>query len=348
MLFALFSGGGDSEESMNTAKMEKIRSRMSPFVIQPDEEDVNRLVETARVRSDLASTILRLLGENEELDTLIPGLTLVRRTTLGVPTSYVYGPSLSMIVRGKKRVVLGDVTYLYDESRFLLTSLNLPTITQVLQASPDVPYVSVLLRLDLALAKQMIFDMDLTNSGGRSRGLAMATGPATASLFDALSRLVSLLEKPEDITVLAGLLQREFLYRILRTPAAKYLRQMVRIGTKSNKVSQAIDWLQQNYRRPFRVEDLAVMNGMRTSAFHHHFRLATAMTPLQYQKHLRLHEARRLMLGEGLDAGTAALNVGYESVTQFTREYRRFFGAPPLRDVAALRSHEVEAEQGAR
>lgn len=310
---------------------------MPRVVIKPGKEDAERRAETERLRSSLASVILRLLGDQEELNTPIPGLALVKRTALAPPTSYLYGPSLSMIVQGSKRVVLGNVTYLYDESRFLLTALNLPTVTQVLRASPESPYISILLRLDLSVAKQMIVDLDQKHSEKSEGGAAMATGPASAPLFDALSRLVALLESPEDIDVLSGLLQREFLYRILKTPAATYLRRMVSIGTRNNKVAQAIDWLQQNYRRPFRVEDLAAMNGMKASAFHHHFRISTAMSPLQFQKQLRLHEARRLLLSDGLDVGTVALEVGYESATQFTREYRRLFGAPPSRDVGELR-----------
>ncbi len=296
------------------------------------------------MRSDLASVILRLLGDEEELSTAIPGLSLVKRTALSPPRSYVYEPSLSMIVQGSKRVVLGDVTYLYDESRFLLTALNLPTVTQVLSASPEIPYVSILLRLDLVLAKQIILDLDLKHSEKMQGGSGMATGPASLPLFDALSRLVGLLESPEDIDMLSELLQREFLYRILRTPAAAYLRQMVSIGTKSNKVAQAIEWLKQNYRRPFRVGDLAAMNGMKTSAFHQHFRRSTAMSPLQYQKHLRLHEARRLLLDGSFDVGSVALEVGYESSTQFTREYHRLFGAPPSRDLVELREYPKAAE----
>ncbi len=214
---------------------------MPRVVIKPGREDEERRLETAPLRSTLASTIVRLLGEEQEMETAIPGLTLVSRSSPQPPKAYMYEPSLSMIVQGGKRVVLGNTTYFYDESRFLLTALNLPTVTQVLQASSACPYVSVLLRLDLSLAKQMIVDMDSKASQNTSGGAGMATGPATASLFDALSRLVALLETPGDIEViLLDLLQREFLYRILRTPAAHYLRQMVRIGTRSNTVSQAI------------------------------------------------------------------------------------------------------------
>lgn len=281
--------------------------------------------------------IARLLDDHDDLVTSIPGLTLNRRTSVSAPGSYLYEPSLSMIVQGSKRVVLGDATYLYDESRFLLTAVNLPTITQVLAATPEEPYISILLTLDLVAAKQMIADVDLAERDAAAEGTGMATGPATAALFGALTRLIELLDTPKDIPILGDLIQREFLYRVLTSPAGARLRQIVRLGTQGNRIACAINWLRDNYARPLRIEELAEASGMGVSTLHHHFRLLTAMSPLQFQKHLRLHEARRLMLSEELDAGNASLRVGYESATQFNREYRRLFGAPPMRDVKALR-----------
>ncbi len=242
-----------------------------------------------------------------------------------------------MILQGSKRVVLGDATYLYDESRFLLTAVNLPTITQVLMATPKEPYISILLKLDLVAAKQMIADVDLTERDAAAGGTGMATGPATVALFSALTRLIELLDTPRDIPILGDLIQREFLYRVLTSPAGARLRQIVRLGTQGDRIARAIDWLRDNYARPLRIEELADVSGMGVSTLHHHFRLLTAMSPLQFQKHLRLHEARRLMLSEELDAGNASLRVGYESPTQFNREYRRLFGTPPMRDVKVLR-----------
>ncbi len=307
------------------------------MLFRSDEEDGRRRAETATIRAGLAITIARLLDDRNDLETAIPGLALVRRTSVAPPDSYLYEPSLAMIVQGSKRVVLGDATYLYDESRFLLTAVNLPTITQVLKATPEEPYISTVLKLDLMAAKQMIADMDLADPDAGAAGAGMATGPATVALFSALARLVDLLETPKDIPILGGLVQRELLYRVLTSPAGARLRQIVRLGTQGNRIACAIDWLRDNYVRPLRVEELAEISGMGVSTLHHHFRLLTAMSPLQFQKHLRLHEARRLMLRDELDAGNASLRVGYESATQFNREYRRLFGAPPMRDVKALR-----------
>lgn len=301
------------------------------------EEDGARRSETQAIRDELAKKILGLLGKQEDLDAPHLGLMLTKRTCPVPPTPYRYEPSLAMIVRGRKRVILGDTTYWYDESLFLLTAVNLPTITEVLDGSPEDPYISIVWKLDLAAARQLIVDIDVDEPSPSSGG-AMAVGPATGPLYDALARLIDLLEAPADAPILGELLQREMLYRVLTSSAGARLRQIVRIGTQSNRVARAVAWLQENYTAPLRVEELARISAMGVSTLHHHFRILTSMSPLQFQKHLRLHEARRLLLTEEMDAGAVALQVGYESATQFNREYRRLFGAPPIRDVKLLRS----------
>ncbi|WP_176083175.1 AraC family transcriptional regulator [Martelella sp. HB161492] len=293
--------------------------------------------ETAPARAVLADAIARSLGDKNDLVTSIPGLILTRRFHVGPPESFLYEPSLSLVVQGEKRVMLGDTTYRYDETRFLLTALNLPTIAQVLKAKPEQPYLAILLKLDLGAAKQMIANIDVAEPRTHAADPGMATGPATEPLFAAVRRLVELLDAPEDIPVLADLIQREILYRLLTSPVGFRLRQIVRLGTHGNRVARAIGWLNENYASPLRVEQLAEISAMGVSTLYHHFRMMTAMSPLQFQKHLRLHEARRLMLSDELDAGSAAFRVGYESATQFNREYRRLFGAPPVRHVRALR-----------
>lgn len=306
-------------------------------------DDDTRRRETLAIRSELAKRILTFLGEREDLEAPHLGLTLVKRTSPVPPTPYLYDPSLAMIIRGRKRVILGNSTYWYDESLFLLTAVNLPTITEVLEASPEDPYISIVLKLDLAAAKQLITEIDLEEPS-ELRDSAMAVGPATTPLYDALARLIDLLAAPKDAPILGGLIQREMLYRVLTSPAGARLRQIVRIGTQSNRVARAVAWLRENYKSPLRIEELAHLSGMGVSTLHHHFRVLTSMSPLQFQKHLRLHEARRLLLAEEMDAGTAALHVGYESATQFNREYRRLFGAPPMRDVKALRSNTATSQ----
>ncbi|MDO0944198.1 AraC family transcriptional regulator [Chromohalobacter israelensis] len=290
------------------------------------------------LRRHLATVVGRSFEGEGEWWTPYPGLMVARRSSPTAPTPYLYEPAFAMIIEGRKRVVLGDVTYVYDASRFLLTSLDLPTITQVLDASPEAPYLSLLLKLDLSLAREVMVEIDQQGHGTSSRGAGLALGPVTVELLDAMARLIALLDKPRDLAHLGRLIHREVLYWLLTGPAGGQLRQTVLLGTQSHRVARAVTWLRENFTQPVKVEELAAVAGMGVSTLHRHFRALTAMSPLQYQKHLRLHEARRLLLAEGIDVGTAALRVGYESATQFNREYRRQFGAPPLRDIKALRA----------
>jgi len=307
------------------------------MIFEPDETDRRRREETAAIRARLAPRIESFVGNDEERPATLPGLSFARVTAPTPPMSYLYEPSIAMIVRGSKRVQLGGTTYFYDESRFLLTAINLPTVTQVLEASPELPYISLLMRLDMQAARQMIADVDMHDASAPMAGSAMATGPATVELFDAVSRLVDLLDQPRDLPHLGTLIQREIIYRILASSAGARFRETVLLGTQSQRTAKAIAWLRENYTQPLKVEALAELANMGLSTLHHHFRALTSMSPLQYQKHLRLHEARRILLSENVDAATAALRVGYESASQFSREYRRMFGSPPIRDVAQLR-----------
>ncbi|MDR1423867.1 MAG: AraC family transcriptional regulator [Azoarcus sp.] len=308
------------------------------MLFEPDETDRRRRKETEPIRAGIAQRISAFVSREGESATPLPGLSFARVTKPTPPTSYLYEPSISMIIRGRKRVQLGETTYIYDESRFLLTAVKLPTTTEVLEASAQAPYVSLLLRLDLQAARQMIADVDRHESSVPASGPAMATGPASIELFDAIARLVGLLDNPKDLLHLGVLIQREIIYRILTSCAGARFRETVLLGTQSQRTAKAIAWLRENFAQPLRVEDLAEMAGMGVSTLHHHFRAMTSMSPVQYQKHLRLHEARRILLGENVDAVTAAVRVGYESASQFNREYRRMFGAPPIRDVAPLRT----------
>ena len=306
--------------------------------ITGDQTDTCRLAETAYAREELHRTITDLLGTQDELVDERLGISLYRCTASMGPTSLLFKPSISIIPRGRKRVVLGTTTYLYDESRFLLTALDLPTVVQVLDASFESPYSSALIKLNLPMANQIIGEMDVIEPKPVTLEPGIATGPATASLLNVVSRQIELLKHPEDIPFLAESLHRELLYRILRTDAAAYLREVVRLGTQGNNVARAVEWLRHNFQKPFRAEELASIAAMSVSTLQHQFRLVTSLTPLQYQKHLRLHHARHLLLTEGTDIATAADKVGYKSVTQFTREYRRLFNMPPARDIRSLRT----------
>ncbi|MFS2154399.1 AraC family transcriptional regulator N-terminal domain-containing protein [Rhizobium sp. Rhizsp42] len=306
--------------------------------LRNSDETRNLREQSAGVRSRIGNLILRRIGDLEELNTDIDGLALVKRDHPIPPTPYLYEPSLAMIMQGSKHVVLGDSSFSYDESHFLLTAMNLPTITRVVEATPERPYLSIVLKLDLVAAKEIMADLDLDGLSNEDEGTAMAIGPAVPELFDAVERLLGLLDRPKEIGIMSGLIQRELLFRLLTSPTGGRLRQIVRIGTEGNRVAKAITWLRENYASPLKVAALADHCSMGVSTLHHHFRVLTAMSPLQFQKSLRLHEARRMLVCDNVDAGTAALEVGYESVTQFNREYRRMFGAPPIRDARSVRA----------
>ncbi|MBC9032723.1 AraC family transcriptional regulator [Sphingomonas sp. JC676] len=312
------------------------------MLISSDESDANRRAETADLRATMGARIERLLNASGENGTAIERLNLYRCTGYDPANATIYEPSLAVIVRGRKRAMVGDETHFYDASRFLLTAVDMPTISCVLDARLDEPFLSIMLKLDLEAARDLIADIDLAAIDTAGAGTAMATGPATLELLDAVNRLIGLLETPHDIAILGRIIEREILYRLLTGPTGARLRQTVSLGTQANRAARVIAWLRENYVSPVRVETLADVAAMGVSTLHHHFRALTGMSPLQYQKHLRLHEARRVMLSESIDAGSAALRVGYESSTQFSREYRRLFGAPPKRDVAALRAETRE------
>jgi len=285
----------------------------------------------------LGWSIARWTDRGDQVATGVPGLSLLRRDEPTDPMSGMYEPSICLIAQGAKRVLLGDDTYVYDAHHYLVTAVHLPTVVQVLEASREKPYLGLRLKLDLREISRLVVDSHLPPPRAEQSSRGMATGEVTLPLLNAFQRLIDLLAEPKDIPILAPIIQREISYRLLVGDQGVRLRQMASSGSQSHHIARAIDWLQGNFTRPLRIDDLATQVHMSTSTFHHHFRSVTAMSPLQYQKRLRLNEARRLMLTERLDAATAAFQVGYESPSQFSREYSRLFGAPPLRDIANLR-----------
>ena len=285
----------------------------------------------------LRKSIARWTESGDQPVTAVPGLSLYRRDEPTQPTSVMYEPSLCLAAQGVKRVLLGGNTYVYDAHNFLITSVDLPTVAQVIKASPERPCLVVMLKLDQREISQLMADGKLPPPLTQPSGRGMATGRMTGPLTTAFHRLISLLEEPNDIPILAPIILREIFYRLLMGDQGLHLRQMASAGSQSHQIARAICWLKGNFTRSFRIEELAGHVNMSPSTFHHHFRALTAVSPLQYQKWLRLNEARRLMLTERLDATTAAFQVGYESPSQFSREYSRLFGAPPMRDIHTLR-----------
>jgi AraC-like DNA-binding protein len=277
-------------------------------------------------------------GENS---TAIPGLLLFRRTTPTPCYRGSYEPSLNVFVQGRKRINLGGTIYLCDGSSFLLSSIDIPVESQIIEASEKVPLLSLLLPLDLQIVREIISSEDLPEAGLSARGTGLSVGETTVGLLETCTRLIKLLDTPGDIPFLSRLIQREIVYRLLQTPQGARLRAIATTGDLSNRTAKAIAWLKTNYAKPLHMEELAGVARMGVSTLHHQFRALTSMSPLQYQKQLRLHAARQRMLMDGLDATRAAFEVGYESVSQFTREYSRMYGQPPMRDIKALRDGKV-------
>ena len=286
----------------------------------------------------LSQSIAQWTDKGDQLVTAIPGLSLYRRDEPTQPMSGMYEPSICLIAQGAKRVLLGDETYVYDAQHFLITSVNLPTVAQIIKASRERPWLGLKLKLDQREISQLMVDSNLPPLRTQQSSRGMAIGEVTLPLISAFQRLVDLLAERKDIPILAPIIQREIVYRLLVGDQGARLRQMASAGSQSQQIARAIDWLKSHFTNPVRIEDLATQVNMSTSTFHHHFRALTAMSPLQYQKWLRLNEARRLMLSERLDATSAAFEVGYQSPSQFSREYSRSFGAPPLRDITNLRT----------
>lgn len=268
--------------------------------------------------------------------TAIEGLGLYTSQTTTEPFTGVYEPSVCIVAQGAKRVHLGEESFVYDAKHYLITSVQLPTVVRIIDASPDNPYYGLRLKFNLREVAQLMVDSDLPPAKAQQPNRAMAVGANTVELLDAVTRLIKLLNTPQDIPILAPTIQREIIYRLLTGELGGRLRQIASGGSQGHQMAKVIDWLSDHYTQPLKVDELAQKAGMSASTFHHHFRNITAMSPLQFQKQLRLREARRLMLMEKQDAATASFSVGYESPSQFSREYSRLFGAPPMRDIANL------------
>lgn len=290
----------------------------------------------------LAGKIVAHAQVEGEIITPIPGCFLFRRTALTGCASAAYEPSLVLYAQGQKSVRVGGSTYVCDEGTCQLTSVDMPVFSQVTKASAETPILAIILKLDMALAREVLSQQEFLSSEACSGTRGMAIGRSTPELIAAFIRLVDLLDAPHDIPFMARLVEREVIYRVLRSPLGKHLRAIATLGDQSHRTAKALAWLKANYAKPLHVEELAHLAQMGVSTFHLRFKSLTQMSPLQYQKRLRLHQARLRMMNDGLDAASAAFEVGYESASQFSREYRRFFGRPPMRDVKAQRTNAVE------
>jgi AraC-like DNA-binding protein len=305
----------------------------SPF------EGVRGTPATGAGLARLAAAIDRFAPRDGGAETAVPGLGLARTEAPNELVHTLYRPALCLVAQGGKDVLLGDERFAYRPSHYLVVSLDLPLTSHVVIASPDAPYLSLRLDIDAGELSALLL---ATAGGARPRPVATGRGLFLAEsepgLLDAAARLVELLASPGDIAVLAPLIVREMLYRVLRGPDGWRLAQIGVGDGHAQRIARAIGWLKDHFAEPLRIDDIARRVHMSPSSFHEHFKAVTSMSPLQYQKLLRLQEARRLLLSRDIDAATAGHEVGYESPSQFSREYRRLFGAPPGRDLKALRA----------
>jgi len=307
---------------------------MEPIERNPAELDKRRLQAG---QTELVERIARAIRE----DGVIEPLRGVHLARLSVPAQKIHGvlkPSFCVIAQGSKEVLLGDSRFQYDPGHYLLATLELPRASQVLEASRERPYLSFQLELEPQLVSAVMAEADEGLVPRKvTSARAIDVSPLDANLLDAVVRLVRLLDTPAEAPVLMPMIVREIVYRLLRGEQSSRLRHMAVMGGSQAAIARTVQRIRREFDQTLRVEQLAQELGMSVSGFHHHFKAVTAMSPLQFQKQLRLQEARRLMLSENLDASSAGYRVGYSDAAHFNREYKSVFGTPPMRDVQQLR-----------
>lgn len=287
-------------------------------------------------REELRERIAQVLDVDGSIQPL-SGLHLYRGSEPKGPVYSVTMPSFCVIAQGSKQILVGDSTYQYDPYHYLLATIEIPSVAHVIEASPTQPYLSLRLDLTATLVSSVIAEIGEAEVPDCADSRAIDVSPLDANLLDATVRLMRLLDSPDEARILLPLISREIVYRLLLSKQGSRLRHLVMLGGYTPDIARAVARLRQDFDQPLRVEDLARELGMSVSGFHYHFKAVTAMSPLQFQKRLRLQEARRLMLSEDLDVTSAAFRVGYNDPSHFSREYKSLFGIPPLRDVQRLR-----------
>jgi AraC-like DNA-binding protein len=302
----------------------------------------DQLIIAAR---ELARLIERFTGGDGVHATAIPRVVLIRSSQPTEEIHAVQEPAVCIVAQGRKRVVAGRSVLEYDPAKYLIASVDVPIVGQIVEATPVAPYLCLRLDLDPAAVGALMLEAGIGRGDSDQPGPGLSLSEVTPELLDSAVRLVRLLAAPRDIPILAPLAERETLYRLLNGEQGEKLRQIAFAESKLQQVNRAIGWIKRNFREPFSIEAVAAEARMSASTLHDHFKAVTSMSPLQYQKQLRLQEARRLILSQSLDAAVAGHAVGYESPSQFSREYKRTFGAPPARDIARLRASPLWQQQ---
>lgn len=286
----------------------------------------------------LARAIARHLPADGTVATAILGVTLIRASTPTLPMPVVYEPTVCFVAQGRKRALLGTAVYDYEPAHHLIASVGLPVVGAVTAASREAPYLSLQLDLDPRELAELALDHPAPARGDAAAPPGLTLGTTAPALLDAATRLVALLDTPADAAALAPLIRREIHYRLLAAPEGAALRQLARADTRLSQIGRAVRWIRDHYRERCPVDEAAAVAALSRSAFHHHFKAVTGLSPLAFRTRLRLQEARRLMLSEAIEAASAGYRVGYESPSQFSRDYARLFGAPPAADAGRLRA----------
>lgn len=295
----------------------------------------NDLAKAARSGGLLKERLLRLMPHAGKYPTPIKELSMVRRELAHQTENCFYRPSLSVIIQGAKRSRVGIREYQYGENQCLIAGVDMPSIFTITKASAQQPFLAVSLDLDKSLLARLAGEIRLPMNAGTTQGVSVTD--VDPDILDAFLRLFKSMERPKELPFLAPIIIQEIHYRLLMGPQNVYMRRLNTYGTQSNQIASAVDWMREHYKEPLRVETLAQHVHMATSTFHRHFKEVTSLSPLQFHKYLRLYEAQRLMLAEKKDATRASWDVGYESPTQFNREYKRLFGDPPHKSIARMR-----------
>ena len=287
-------------------------------------------------RNLIKSKVQKLFSAPGLLQTGIKGFGIALRTAPTTNQHCLYKPMAILVLQGKKQTVLGSESFTYTENKLLVNSIDIPTVSSIVEASPEKPFMTLILDLDSYIVSRLVSESGCTQCAAARRGMGIAD--ADEAILDAFYRLILLLDQPERQKVMAPMIIREIHYLLLTSPLGDILRAINTKGSQNNRMANAINWLKENYRQPLKIDELAQKFNMAESSFYRHFNKVTSLSPLQYQKQLRLYEAQRLMLAENFDAAEAAYEVGYESASQFNREYKRMFGMPPKTNVNRIKN----------
>ncbi|MCI2255555.1 AraC family transcriptional regulator [Domibacillus sp. PGB-M46] len=297
--------------------------------------------KTSKQQREISRLIEHFSNQDGVHPTPIPSLFLIRESIITEPISRVNEPSFCIILQGEKEMLLGEERFLYGAGHYIVASVDLPVTGQVIKASTESPYLALKLEFTSGQILEVLNEADIQSDQRKNAKRAMFVSEVEPSLLDAVLRLASLLKNPKHIPVLAPLFKKEIIYWILQSPHGEALEQMALEGSNGSRIRGVIDHIVNNYEEPFRIEELTQIANMSASSLHRHFKEVTAMSPIQFQKQLRLQEARRLLLSDSTDIANVAFKVGYESQSQFSREYSRMFGFPPRVDINRLRENYV-------